>query len=199
MRSAADDVVGHDVVDRDTPPGDRDARLAGGHEHRTQAARTGGAIELEGQHLFADHRVGSHAVHDADARGAVARTARDVEVRRGQAQVAQLHTALLGGRAQFLVVAQQRVQTRLDVEPGLDRLQQHRSPGRRGEGESVVHCSATTPAPSNPREGLRDVLGHPTPHDRVRTHAVKASDLRPARRLVLGRAATSSSPATVIS
>ena len=38
------------------------------------------------------------------------------------------------------------------------------------------------------REGLRDVLGHPTTHHHARTHAVKASDLQPARRLVLGRA-----------
>jgi hypothetical protein len=68
---------------------------------------------------------------------------------------------------------------------------------RRASGEAVAAAAQRHASPflSCRCERLRDVLGHPTTHQGVRTHIVEASDLRPARRLVPGRARDEHVPA----
>jgi hypothetical protein len=61
---------------------------------------------------------------------------------------------------------------------------------RRASSEAVAAAAQRDVQPflSCRREDVCDVLGHLTTRHRTRTHAVKARDLRPARRLVRGRA-----------
>ena len=63
---SARDVVGDHVVDGDAPARDRDADLAGGHEHRLRRPASWAArVELERHGHLADRAVGADRVHDA--------------------------------------------------------------------------------------------------------------------------------------
>src|SRR6266516_1891755 len=55
----AGEEVGDDGVDGDAPAGDRDARLAGRDEHRTQAAIARLEVELAGRGHLPDRTVGA--------------------------------------------------------------------------------------------------------------------------------------------
>jgi hypothetical protein len=77
--AGAGEEVGDDGVDCDSPAGDHDPGLPGGHEDRAEAARTGGPVELDGDGLLADGAVGADG---EDYRGPV----REVGAR-GHAQV----------------------------------------------------------------------------------------------------------------
>ena len=69
-------------------------------------------------------------MNDLQARSAGIEPTRQLEVGRTRAQVAQLNAVGLGGRAELTIVAEQGVQARLEVEAGVDRLEQQRAPVR---------------------------------------------------------------------
>ena len=105
-------VVGDHVVHRDAPAGDRHAGLAGGDVDRAQAALARRAVELERDHLLADHGVRADAVHHAHRGRAAVRALRHGEVGRRGAQVAQRHAGAGGGAAQLRVLGELSVQAR---------------------------------------------------------------------------------------
>jgi hypothetical protein len=65
-------------------------------------------------------------IRTSSARGA--RAAPHVEVSRGETEIAKAHAPGLRGGAELGVLAEEGVQAGLEVEAGVDRLQQHRAP-----------------------------------------------------------------------
>jgi hypothetical protein len=126
----AGEKVGDDGVDGDAPAGDRDARLAGGDEDRSEPACARRAVELDGDRLLADRAVRADR-EDNSGGDAEVLAARDVEIGRRLAQVAELDAVLAGEGGHLFVVAQELVEPVLDVQPGDDRLLEQLAPGGR--------------------------------------------------------------------
>src|SRR4029079_10899672 len=87
-------------------------------------------VELERERLLADRAVGADGQHDP-RRDLQVLAGGDVQVGRRLAQVAQLDAVGPRKRDQLLVLADELVQSALEVEPGRDRLLQQLAPGGR--------------------------------------------------------------------
>src|SRR5690349_19366858 len=108
-----------DGVDGDAPAGDRDPRLAGRYEHRTQAAPACFEVELAGRRHLPDRAIGADGEHDRRVDLEV-RARRSAQVGRRLAQVAQLDPALARQLREPRDVVQPHVQTILEIETVLD-------------------------------------------------------------------------------
>ena len=86
--AAPGEEVGDDRVDRDAPPGDRDARLARRDEDRLEPAPARLEVELDRDRLLPDRAVGADREDDRRVHPEV-RPRRDVEALRRLAQVAE--------------------------------------------------------------------------------------------------------------
>ena len=122
--------VGDDRVDRDSPAGDRHARLAGRDEDRAQPSTPRFQVELAGDGHLPDRAVGPDREHDRRVDNEVLPGCGG-EIRRRPPQVAQLDTAVIGERVELGVVTEKDVQTVLDVESVLDTGVEELHPLRR--------------------------------------------------------------------
>ncbi len=112
----AGEEVGDDRVDGDAPAGDRDARLAGRDEHRTQAAIARLEVELAGRGHLPDRTVGADRQDDRRVDLEV-RARRRAQVARRLAEIAQFDSAFAGELGEIRNVVEPDVQPVLDVEP----------------------------------------------------------------------------------
>src|SRR5262245_27843177 len=120
--------VGDDGVYRDPPARDRDAGLAGRHEHGVEAAIARLEIELHGDRLLPDRAV--RADREDDRRVDVeVRAGRDTEPRGRLAEVAQLDPARSSEVRQLGILRDELVEAALDVETCRDRVLQELAPG----------------------------------------------------------------------
>ena len=130
LLGGAGDEVGDDCVDRDPPPRDRDARLAGRDELAPDPAAPGLGVELERDGHLPDRAVGAHGEHDLPVVREV-RAGRGVQARRGLAEIAQLDAVAGGEDAELGVVRDELVEAVLDVEAGRDAGLEEHAPGGR--------------------------------------------------------------------
>src|SRR5215210_5380897 len=126
----ARDEVGDDGVDGDPPTRDRDSGLAGRHELRRDAARAGGAVELERNGHLPDRTVGADREDDPRRHSKVC-AGRDVEVAGRLAEVAQLDAMPRRQLRELGIVGDELVEAVLDVETLRDRRLEQLAPLRR--------------------------------------------------------------------
>ena len=127
--AGAGEEVRDDGVHGDAPAGDHDPRLPGRDEHRAEAARAGGPVELDRDGLLAHGAVGAHREHDLRREREVL-PGRDAQVGRRAAVVTKLDPVLARERGELGVVREELVHPRLDVQPGLDGLAEDSAPDR---------------------------------------------------------------------
>ena len=123
----AGEEIGDDGVDGDPPARDRDAGLAGGHEHRLEPAPARSAVELERDGHLPDRAVGADGEHDVRVDLEVG-AGRDAQPGGRPAQVAQLDAVRRRQARELGVEGQELVQAVLDVETGGDRVAQQHAP-----------------------------------------------------------------------
>ncbi len=109
----ARDEVGHDRVDGEAPAGDRDAGLPGRHENGREPARTGLALELQGDGHLADGAVRADRQHGAAGKLEVG-AGRNVEALRRAPEIGEARPMAPGQLDELGVVGDELVQAVLD-------------------------------------------------------------------------------------
>ena len=113
------DEVGDDAVDSDAPALDHDARLPGGHEDGRETGPERRRAELERHAHLADGAVGADGEDDVAA-GAVRPPGSDLVAFGWPPMVDQLDAVRGGEGGELGILADELVQSRDDVEAGLD-------------------------------------------------------------------------------